>query len=603
MKRLLLPLLSFITLPLTAQTQGDITASSFTDGTHDYDQCMTQGFLSFFVTIDNSFTGDSAKFVTPYDGQTIYALRNDLGADPWIFQTPPLLFGAASDETVTNNLALIPFPPVKIISGSDTLPFWSNAGMVPVPNPCTYADVTGKVYIDANADCVFNAGDEPLHSVSVWNYLNISNTFGTGTLNGSRQTDMAGNYTARLQQTWMTDFSITLPSYYAFIFPPAACSPVTHTFNSLPQSGVDFALRCADVDVSAGVFHSGTVRPAIPFMLYPRAQNEGCDSASGLLKVVLDPDVTFNPALSSTAPDAVSGDTLIWNYSNLSNLGQAGYWNDFRPALHLTPDASVNIGDTLCFRVFASVPGNDIDAANNESRLCVPAVNSYDPNIKEVSPKGSGPEGYISRDVEELAYTIRFQNTGNAPALTVTVTDSLPHNVDAASLRILGSSHTMSPDWAAPGVVNFRFYGISLPDSASNEPASHGFVSFKINRSASVQPGDEIRNKAHIYFDSNPAIITNTALNTIIRPSGVEEQNASGVSVFPNPGKGLYQIRLPQEAVGSGSLSVYTLTGQTVYRTVITQDNLSLDLEQLPAGLYILRTEGTYPTVQRLVKQ
>src|SRR5690606_3380631 len=44
---------------------------------------------------------------------------------------------------------------------------------------------------------------------------------------------------------------------------------------------------------------------------------------------------------------------------------------------------------------------------------------------------------------------------------------------------------------------------------------SMGFVKFKIKQKPNNQPGTEILNRAAIYFDHNPPIITNTVVNRI----------------------------------------------------------------------------------------
>ena len=51
-------------------------------------------------------------------------------------------------------------------------------------------------------------------------------------------------------------------------------------------------------------------------------------------------------------------------------------------------------------------------------------------------------------------------------------------------------------------------------DSLTNEPESHGFVTYEVE--ANENFGGLIENTAHIIFDSNPAIVTNTTKNTLV---------------------------------------------------------------------------------------
>jgi hypothetical protein len=54
-----------------------------------------------------------------------------------------------------------------------------------------------------------------------------------------------------------------------------------------------------------------------------------------------------------------------------------------------------------------------------------------------------------------------------------------------------------------------------LVDSNTNEPLSHGYIKFQISPKDSLLPNSRISNKANIYFDYNPAIITNEVYNRI----------------------------------------------------------------------------------------
>jgi len=65
-------------------------------------------------------------------------------------------------------------------------------------------------------------------------------------------------------------------------------------------------------------------------------------------------------------------------------------------------------------------------------------------------------------------------------------------------------------------LVEFSFKNILLPDSTTNEPLSHGFVSYKINPKIGLTENTTIENTASIYFDFNPPIVTNTIQNVMV---------------------------------------------------------------------------------------
>jgi gliding motility-associated-like protein/uncharacterized repeat protein (TIGR01451 family) len=147
---------------------------------------------------------------------------------------------------------------------------------------------------------------------------------------------------------------------------------------------------------------------------------------------------------------------------------------------------------------------------------CMPILDSYDPNDKASSPAGVTASKIIRKD-DELTYTIRFQNTGPDVAYTVVIEDELSEYLDLATLRMGASSHPCS--WKISGEgkakLTWTFNKINLPDSTSNEPASHGFVQFSIAQKKDNPLGSTIANQAYITFDYNSPIVTNLVFQTV----------------------------------------------------------------------------------------
>ena len=393
----------------------------------------------------------------------------------------------------------------------------------------------------------------------------------------------------------MHDYSVSLPSYYPFIFPYSTCFLTTsYTFLTLPRGNVDFPLSCtSNVDVQCDALAPVRIRLNRSFYLHPFVTNTGCDTASGQMHLILDPHVIYNPALSFHPADTVHGDTLIWNYHNLTNISGLGYWNSFLSDIYLTLDSTVVAGDSMCFSGYANIPTADIHPANNAYSFCLPVVYSYDPNVKEVSPAGMGPEGYIPLGADTLTYTLHFQNTGTATAINIVILDTLDSHLNPGSLRILGSSHTMEPEWVAPGVVQFSFNGIYLPDSGANFAASQGQVKFSIALNPGLPIGTQIKNKGYIYFDANPPVVTNTTKNTIGYTLITNQVTTNtGIIVYPNPATD----QLVAEHLNGGEISVLNMNGSELIRQSVTGSNATIDVSTLPGGVYILRVLGSSNT-------
>ncbi|HMQ76733.1 MAG TPA: T9SS type A sorting domain-containing protein [Flavobacteriales bacterium] len=84
--------------------------------------------------------------------------------------------------------------------------------------------------------------------------------------------------------------------------------------------------------------------------------------------------------------------------------------------------------------------------------------------------------------------------------------------------------------------------------------------------------------------------------------TGLSEESAQAVSVFPNPVEGVIAVVVPQQAIGS-PYRVVDITGAEVLRGRIRGAQVELDLSALAAGTYVLRVEGGAMAPVRVVKR
>ena len=215
---------------------------------------------------------------------------------------------------------------------------------------------------------------------------------------------------------------------------------------------------------------------------------------------------------------------------------------------------------------------------------------SYDPNDKAGEPYGQGANNAILPGTA-ITYTVRFQNTGTAEAYDIYILDTIDADLDMNSFEILASSHAMVPSILQDNVVRFTFSNIMLPDSNTNEPMSHGYVSYRISPRSGVADGAVINNTAGIYFDYNPAVITNTTLHTIDYTLGVKELSKGGsIRVMPNPANDKVFINLTDK--GNCTVSLINMLGEIVYTSTNNKDQLLLSTSGIPAGIYLVRAEN-----------
>jgi len=239
--------------------------------------------------------------------------------------------------------------------------------------------------------------------------------------------------------------------------------------------------------------------------LWINYQNIGTTTPNGIIELILDTQLTF--INSSVTPDSVINNSFYWHLDSINYFTQ-----DCIYLIVLSPDFN-SIGDTFTDVVNIYTTDNTgqhfFSDTLSEQFGC-----GYDPNDKLVTPRGEGTNGIISNS-ETLEYTVRFQNTGNAEAINIKIRDQIDEDLDIQTVKILASSHNVQAYTQQNNWLVFQFDSIMLPDSSTSFLESQGFVKYSIKVSDSALPNAPIHNTANIYFDNNPAVLTNTTLNTV----------------------------------------------------------------------------------------
>jgi hypothetical protein len=457
-------------------------------------------------------------------------------------------------------------------------------------NVDTCGSLTGNVFADINQNCAYDSSENYIPGVQI--KLSQGGTFVSWAW-----TDPFGYYY----------FDVPIGTYTIEILPsshyPISC-PGSMAHSTIVSSTAitveNFAIDCNALDAAATtltVFGTAFF-PGQTSSLFPGIASNGphcnTDTVPGLVTVILDPLVHYaGPYFTYPAPDSVSpattGDTLRWNVANV-NEWMYGYLNY---PFNYTTDVTATIGDTVHITLSVMPYSTDSDSTNNVKVRDFVVGNSYDPNSKEVEPAGFGADGFIPASTSKLEYVVNFQNTGTAPAHNIYILDTLDSNVDITTLEIISSSHPQSTTLLAGNVLKFSFSNIMLPDTFSNEPQSHGFVKYAIAPNAGLAPGDKIRNTAYIYFDYNPPIVTNTALNTIEYLTGIEEQTEYNSLVFPNPSGNSVNVLYEDKTSLRFNLKIISVSGQVIFEENNNNFNgrfaKALDLSAYSKGVYLVR--------------
>lgn len=224
---------------------------------------------------------------------------------------------------------------------------------------------------------------------------------------------------------------------------------------------------------------------------------------------------------------------------------------------------------------------------------CVVLTASYDPNDKTVVPAGVGEVNAVHPNDSILEYKIRFQNTGTDTAFTVVVIDTLPvTEMNPLTFRSGAASHPYSVSMHGNGIVTWTFENILLPDSATNEIRSNGFVNFEIHTQPNLPLGTVVNNRAAIYFDFNSAIYTENCFITISEEqlivSNRIQRDDVDIAVQPNPFRTSTTLSFDR-FIENGTIEILDALGRPDRSENFKGTSHELVLSDLKPGIYLLR--------------
>ncbi len=352
--------------------------------------------------------------------------------------------------------------------------------------------ISGTVFYDENQNGLFDSGDYPLAGVAVNNPETGSTAF----------SNSLGKYAFNIYSSG--DYTIESETPTNMLAVTSVSESVSLNEINNPITGIDFgfypenALVMIDAQVQASNVVCNSLSP-----VWISLENSGTTFTGINTTLTMPAGVIYSSAYPE--PASINGQVLTWETDLMSPFSYASI------GVMVTYPGVEEMGNMFEFTITAvSTEDNSVTDTDmfSEELLC-----AYDPNDK-TEFTGHTEMGYVSGD-EPLEYMIRFQNTGNYVATDVRIEDQLSTNLDRSTFEIMGSSHPMEVMIDENGKSIFMFNDIMLPDSASDQAGSNGFVRFKIKPIAGLSHGTTIENTGEIYFDLNPPIITNTTLNTI----------------------------------------------------------------------------------------
>ena len=540
----------------------------------DYYSPITVGVAS--TPASCIFTNDGMNTATPYGG------------------TPPYTYGWSTGGT-SPTISALPTGPywVHVSDAAGCTSNWNYSYVgYNAANAACYCTIEGTVFNDTNHNCIQDPGEAGIPNIQIY----ISGR-------GYTYTDASGHYLYKVPAGSYT-ISETVLAYY----PLSACQgnaiPVVAGSGAGCIQTVNFANKMDtihDMHISTWDYY---LQSPVPGQVYTQTtiiSNDGTIPESGILASYHPDGQIFAPSFTPTG--IFAGSPYLYNTSGGFPTINPGSAQQFFMSYNVP--TNIPLGTTLVFKdsVAYDTPMTkwqvDYSPWNNVNYFTTNVVAAYDPNFKEVSPKGTGSAGTISYTDSVLEYMVHFQNTGTWRAENVVVVDTLDDNLDWTSLRpvYMSAKCTVTMQQAgAKKVATFTFNNINLPTQASNPMGSNGMFTYTIHIKPYLPVGTQFKNNASIYFDYNSPIKTNTTLNTLGTTSSVTTissgGNYSSFTIYPNPASQTFNAVINSDEAGDANMNLSDITGKVMMSKTITiqkgTQTITTDASQLAPGIYFV---------------
>lgn len=482
----------------------------------------------------------------------------------------------ASAGQISNDLQLVAQSDRGYIYGNFNFASVTNFGMI-------YSDhalLSGTIYNDEDNNCLKGSNETGVENAMVelvgTDLVFIVNSDGSYNIPVK-----AGDYTIR----------VVTPLYWNS---PCTSTRQVSVTELTSYSDLDFGIRQIpdkiDIDGYITDFNGWVLQKGKEGTISFCVSNKGTADA-GTVKVKL----TYNSQLSGVrfdpAPLSYGPGEAEWELSSL----KAGETKCFMLTALVPSDVS---GD-LKFDYEILLPDDtDENESDNTGTTTVSTTSDAIPPLYK-SMRGGAK---LADNPNQVAYKIRFQNTGTSTINRVVVLDTFDKDIyiDVEGVGFsypFGQKPELRMEYLEVGdnyqwIYTWIWDGISFPDSASNPDKSVGFVDVEINLFDGMHPkGTEICNQAQVKYDNNEPGKTNQVCATVGDVSVPGSPNADPFSVRPNPASNVIYVQNPVSE--TTVLTLISTDGRVVRKIELRANEVQeIDISGLTNGVYFLTAPG-----------
>lgn len=465
-----------------------------------------------------------------------------------------------------------------------------------LPNSTGIIDCTGlafTAFLDANNNGTKDTGEV---NFPLGDFHYEKNNDGT-VHNITAPTGKFGIYDNNVSNSY--DVSYTVNPIYASLYNvnPSAFNNLSVTNGVLTQYYFPVTSLQNYNDLGVVVVPINNPRPGFNYLnkiVYGNLGNQVV--ANGTVSFTKDAAVTISTVSQTGIVNNATGFT--YDFTNL----QPFEYRTIDVVMSVPTIPTVNAGQFLTSSATIIPLTGDVAPENNANSISQMIINAYDPNDKT---EAHGPQilhsSFTSNDY--LYYTIRFENTGNASAINVRINDVLNDMLDENTIKVESASHAYVLDRVGNNLT-WKFDNILLPVSVANTMTGKGYVTFKIKPKPGYAVGDIIPNTASIYFDYNPAIVTNTFQTEFVSALASESFDVDEFAVYPNPTSSILTIQ-SKINISISEVNVFDLLGKQLLNKKTSVSSTEIDLTSYSPGVYLLEviSENNQKSIHKIIKK
>ena len=443
-----------------------------------------------------------------------------------------------------------------------------------------FVTISGYVIVDNDQDCIPGVDADSIPHI----LISLDETEYT-------YTDENGYFEFQTESGTHTLYYLTESALYE----PLCIAPIDVTIPNFGDvsEGNNFFVNENDITDLKLHISKTPIRPGFNHYVTSNVFNYGNQIINGTYTLVHDANQTFIVSQPPATNYDATTRTITWDYNNLDPLENFVFLSQFN-----TP-STTSLGTEIAVTGTVDPLIGDFNTDNNTATCVSEVVGSYDPNDKLVMHDGdvldSNPEIVWHGSTNQITYRIRFQNTGTDTAFTVVIEDELDELIDIRNITPGPSSHSYNLDVRDDNTLVFTFDNILLPDSTTNEPASHGYVFFDVDVT-DIGLGEDVLNDAAIFFDYNSPIITNEVTTIFDFWFAVENLAAlNNIQLSPNPAQHFTSLFYELNEDVNVEIDLLDITGKLVQkiqgsqRKPVGHHNIQINTYSLENGTYLLR--------------